>query len=54
MYCKKKGLLNSACTFVDDIVAFNQKHLFNIHDSPIQNSLIKPEIKINLMYSKPK
>ena len=26
-------------------MAFKQKHLFNIHDSPIQNSPTEPEIK---------
>ena len=42
---RKKGLLTSACTVVGDIVAFKQKHLFNIHDSPIQKSPTELEIK---------
>ena len=42
---RKKGLLTSACTVVDDIVAFKQKYLFNIHASPIQKSPTEPEMK---------
>ena len=43
---RKKGLLlTSACTLVGNIVAFKQKYLFNIHDSPIQKSPTEPEIK---------
>ena len=33
---RKKGLIAGKCTFVGDIVALKQSHLFTIHDSPIK------------------
>jgi len=42
---RKKGLIAGECTFVGDIVALKQSHLFSFCDSPIKNSPTELEIK---------
>ena len=41
----KKGQLTGKCSFVGNIVALKQSHLFTIRDSPIKNPPIELEIK---------